>query len=245
MRYAAVSLALSLLAAAATPPARASEPPPTEIRLGDLAAPPEAADPAQVRAVERLLAARQRASASRGRAAEARQWIDTRPRVDDTTLFGARGSFLTAFDFPDGAILPLGSARFEVLAYLLFANPDGQVTESRTERLTFTRRDASWICTDLLVTETIVWWPETVRDAAGSLGAAEEYARAQSFLTKERSGDRRALAYSLADVQKSGGKVVVQCLRYASDLGKRGFTVNDSPIVLTRAADGMIRVESN
>jgi hypothetical protein len=88
--------------------------------------------------------------------------------------------------------------------------------------------------------------PDSVRDAAQSLGAAEEYMRAQSLLSGARSGGTRTLAYSLADIQRtSSGKVVVQCQRFSSEMGKRGFEVNDDPIVLSRAADGLIRVESN
>jgi hypothetical protein len=224
----------------------ATDPGLTQIQLGSTPPAPSPADPAKVRAVERLLAARQDGSLNRKQTAEARRLVSTKERAGDDLLFGDPGSSIAAFDFQNDAIEAPDAGHFEVPVYILFANPDGQVVASRSEIIVFTRREAAWVCTGLYSMEVMAWLPEPVRDSAQALGAAEEYMRAQTFLRDMRSGGRRTLSYSLADIQKtSEGKVVVQCFRFASNLGKRGFDVNDAPIVLTRAADGLIRVESN
>jgi len=240
MKLSAVCLSLLLLAVPALADTAV-----TEIRLGTPPPPPATIDRAKVKAVEHFLAARQQASTNRKRVGEVRRLMAVSPSPDEATLLGDRGTALTAFDFQNEAIESASSGRFEVPVYLLFANPKGEVVESRSERLTFSRRGDSYVCSALQATDVIVWWPDAVSDAAISLGVAEEYMRAQAFLAEAASDRTRALAYSLADVQKSdNGAVIVQCLRFESDRGKRGFAVNDAPIVLTRSG-GMIRIESN
>lgn len=240
MKRSAVCLSLLLLAVPALADTAV-----TEIRLGTPPPPAAPIDPAKVKAVERFLVARQQASVSRKKTAEVRRLMAVSPAPGEVALFGDRGVAITAFDFQNEAVEPRGSGRFEVPVYLIFANSKGEVVESRSERLTFSRRGDSYVCSALQATDVIVWWPDAVSDAANSLGVAEEYMRAQSFLAEASRGRTRTLAYSLADVQKAdNGTVVVQCLRFESDRGKRGFAVNDAPIVLTRSG-GMIRIESN
>jgi hypothetical protein len=238
-------ITLLLLAAPAVASSTAPQPGLADIVLGTPSTPAAQADPAQVKAVERFLAARQEGSIHRKRQDEARRLMAMKARPSEETLFGPRGATITAYDFENESIEAFDRTHFQVPVYTILANPDGQVVSSRTEMLTFVRNDGGWLCSDLHPIDSIQWWPAALSDAAKSLGAGEEYMRAQSFLREARSQDRQALAYSLADIQRTDDRVVVQCLRFASDVGKRGFEINDTPIVLSRSADGLIRIESN
>src|SRR5690242_14437188 len=75
----------------------------TDIRLGTPAPAPTPVDKAKVKAVERLLAARQTGSVDRGLASRARALLRTKERLDDATVFGPKESSLAAFDFHDEA----------------------------------------------------------------------------------------------------------------------------------------------
>ena len=239
MKLAPVLCSLLLFASSAF-----AEPGVTEIRLGAPDPAPTPVDKAKVNAVERFLAARQTGSIDRDLAPRARSLLRTKERVDDPTLLGPKGSILAAFDFHDEAIEAAAPGRFHVSVFLLFANPAGQVVESRDETLTFSKAGDSYICEALRVTNTIVWSQEEVLEAARSLGASRELDEAQRYVQSTASKSRR-VAYSLADVQKGAdGKVVVQCLRFKSDPGRRGIDVSTAPIVLSRSDDS-VRVESN
>lgn len=217
----------------------------TEIRLGSPPPVAQEVDPSKVRAVERLLAARQAGSVDPDRAPGARSLVRTNERLDDAALFGLKGSTLSAFDFHDESIATEKSGRFSVSVFLLFANAAGQVVESRDEELVFTHEGDEYTCTSLRATNVIAWGQEGVREAASALGATEELDRATKYLVTGGMGQDRGSAYSMADVQKGAdGKVVVQCLRFRSDPGKRGFDVSTVPIILTRSDDS-IRIETN
>lgn len=236
------SMALTLLISAA--PALADSVA-TEIRLGT--PPPEApkVDRSKISAVERFLAARQAGSVDRDQASRARALLRTKDRPDDAVLFGPKGATLAAFDFHDDAIAPEGSGLFAVSVFLLFANESGQVVESRDEDLFFSRDADGYVCTILRPTNVIAWGQEGVREAAARLGATQELDRAQRHLTESVGGKNQRSSYSLAEVQRGAdGKVVVQCLRFRSEPGKRGYEVRTSPIILSKSADS-IRVESD
>lgn len=221
-----------------------AEPGVTEIRLGTPAPVPAPVDKAKVKAVERFLAALQTGSIDRDLASRARSLLKSKQRIDDATLFGPKGSVLAAFDFHDEAIEGATPGHFRVSVFLLFANPAGQVVESRDEELTFAKVGDTHVCEALRVTNTVVWSQEGVLETARSLGASRELDEAQRYLESTATKSSR-VAYSLADVQKdASGKVVVQCLRFKSDPGRRGFDVTTAPIVLSRSDDS-VRVESN
>lgn len=222
-----------------------AEPGVTEIRLGTPAPPPAAIDKTKVKAVERFLAARQTGSNDRDLASRARALLRTKERLDDAALFGPKGSTLAAFDFHDEAIEPAGAGRFRVSVFLLFANAAGQVVESRDEELTLIKSRDSYVCEALRVTNLIAWSQEDVLEAARSLGALKELDEAQRSLRESPAAKTARVAYSFADVQRNAdGRIVVQCLRFKSDPGRRGFAVTTAPIVLSRSDDS-IRVESN
>ncbi len=239
MKLASVLCSLLLFVSSAL-----AQPGVTEIRLGTPAPVPAPIDKAKVKAVEHFLAARQAGSTDRSVASRARSLLRTKERVDDATAFGPKGSILAAFDFHDEAIEAAPPGRFRVSVFLLFANPAGQVVESRDEELIFSKAGDTYACEALRVTNTIVWSQEQVLEAARSLGASRELDEAQRYVQSTASKSRR-VAYSLADVQKGAdGKVVVQCLRFKSDPGRRGFDVTTAPIVLSRSDDS-VRVEPN
>lgn len=240
MKHAPLLCSLLLFASSAL-----AQPGVTDIRLGTPAPPAAPVDKAKVNAVERFLAARQSGSVDRNMASKARALLRTKERLDDATLFGPKGSTLAAFDFHDEAIEPAGAGRFGVSVFLLFANVAGEVVESRDEDLTFSKVGDTYICGTHRVTNVIVWSQEHVLEAARSLGASKELDEAQRYLRESNAAKSDRVAYSLADIQKDeGGKVVVQCLRFKSDPGRRGFNVTTAPIVLSRSDDS-IRVEPN
>ena len=240
MKHAPLLCSLLLFASSAF-----AEPGVTDIRLGTPAPPPPPVEKAKVKAVERFLAARQTGSIDRNLAAKARALVRTKERLDEETLFGPKGSVLSAFDFHDEAIEPAGAGRFRVSVFLLFANASGQVVESRDEELTLSRVSESYVCEGLRVTNRVEWSQADVLEAARSIGASRELDEAQRSLRQSAAGKNARVAYSLADVQKGAdGRIVVQCLRFKSDPGRRGFDVTTAPIVLSRSGDS-IRVEPN
>jgi len=240
MKHAPLLCSLLLLASSAF-----ADPDVTDIRLGTAAPPPATADKAKVKAVERFLAARQAGNADRALASKARALLRTKERVDDATLLGPKASVLAAFDFHDEAIEPEGAGKFRVSVFLLFASETGQVVESRDEELTFSRAGDSYLCEGLRVTNRVEWSQTDVLEAARTLGASRELDEAQRYVRQSTTGKAARVAYSFADVQKNAdGRIVVQCLRFKSDPGRRGFDVTTAPIVLSRSDDS-IRVEPN
>ena len=198
-----------------------------------------------MKAVERFLAARQAGSNDRDLAPKARALLRTKERLEDAALFGPKGSTLAAFDFHDEAIEPAGAGRFRVSVFLLFANEAGQVVETRDEVLTFVKSGDSYVCESPRVTNLVAWSQEDVLEAARSLGASKELDEARRHVRESSAAKTARVAYSFADVQKNAeGRIVVQCLRFKSDPGRRGFEVTAVPIVLSRSDDS-IRVESN
>jgi hypothetical protein len=221
-----------------------AEPSVTEIRLGAPAPPAPSVDKTMVEAVEHFLAARQSASADPSHASRVRGLVTTKEHLDDATLFGPKGSSLAAFDFHDESIAPAEHGQFRVSVFLLFADAAGMVVESRDEELAFLRTGDHYTCEALRATNVIAWSQEEVLQAARSIGVSKELDEAQRVL-RDSAAAKTLIAYSLADVQKDpNGKVVVQCLRFKSDPGRRGFDVTTAPIVLSRSDDS-IRVEPN
>jgi hypothetical protein len=207
----------------------------TEIQLGSPPPPERPVDPARVSAVERFLAARQA-----GGAGAARSLLHTKGRLDDATVFGSIGASLAAFQFHDESIASEGEGRFRVSVFLLFADDAGQVVESRDEDLTFSRNGDGYACTSLHPTNTIVWTEQRVREEAAALGSADELEQARRYVLEGGAQEGKRSSYSMADIQRNAdGAIVVQCLRFLSSPGKRGFEVRTTPIVFSREHDVM------
>jgi hypothetical protein len=227
----------------AIPRASASEAP-TEIRLGKPAPPAPKADPAAVRAVERFFAARQSASMDRSRLAAAQHGLAGAVKVEPSTLAGEPGQTLVAFDFQDGAIERLGSGRFRVSVYLLFADRQGKVAESRDEVLTFTGQAASYACASLRTTNVMRWDTAEVVRSAERLHSSQALETADQFLKAWTHQQNRLAAYSIEDVYPAGtGRIMLPCLKFTAAVGKRGYDVVDSPIMMRRGARGF-QIES-
>jgi hypothetical protein len=239
MKHASLLCSLLVFASSAF-----AEPGATEIRLGTTP-PPARVDSAHAAAIERFLAARQAGSADHHHAATARALLRTAEHLDDVTVFGPKGSILSAFDFHDEAIESAENHRFRVSVFLLFADSTGQVVESRDEGLTFSRSGDGYACEAIHVMNRVEWSQAGVLEAARSIGASKEIDEAQRYLRESAGGKPARVAYSLADVRKSeDGKIVVECLRFKSDPGRRGFDVTSTPIVLSRRDDA-VRIETN
>ena len=234
---------IMILSAAA--PAVSAEPAPFEVNLGKAPPPPPKVDPAKVRAVERFFAARQSASLDGARKAEARRMLSAAAEVDESTLVGAKGHRLVAFDFHDAAIEPEGAGRFAVSVYLLFADREGRVTESRDERLRFSGERGAFVCTSLKPTNVMIWDSADIERSADSLQARDALGRAEEFLHAWAQRQQQASAYSIEDIYRAdAGKLLIPCLRFTAELGKRGYEVIDLPLVASKGPGG-IRVESS
>ncbi len=119
------------------------------------------------------------------------------------------------------------------------------MVESRDESFLFAGTGGAWACVSRQTTASMSWDSDGVLDTAVSLGVSDELRPARTQLRDRTSGRRQGLAYSVADVAKErDGRVVVQCLRFTADPGRRGFGVDSAPLVLTRDG-GKLRVESN
>jgi hypothetical protein len=248
-----ISLSLSLFLAAAPALADSSAPSAsvpetgavTEIRLGKAPSPPPPVDPARVRAVERFLAARQDASAARAMGERPALGVPAPKGAKAEDLYGPDGAWIVAFDFQDASIEPAGSGRFTVAAYLLFADKTGQVVESRDERLAFAGAGGSWSCTSIRTTSGMTWESASLQEIAASQGAAEELQKARAHLREWSATRDRSRSYSLADVAKDrDGRVRVPCLRFTAGSGRRGFEVDQRPIVLSRTR-GAVQLETH
>jgi len=244
MRVAVLAFALLLVACTACWAQSTSSPDPTEIRLGDDLPPPPPNDREPFDAVERFLAARQQGSIDSTMRADARAMLHTGQTVPDESLFGRAGQSIAAFDFHDESVQKDDSGTFEVSVYLLLAGRDGRVVESRDETLVFSRVGDDYACTTVRATNVIAWAEDSVVETARSLEASRALDRAERFLQAKAGERTHILAYSVADVARdSGGRVVVQCLCFQADLGKRGFDVTTTPLVVNR--DDSVQVESN
>ena len=212
---------------------------PAEIRLGKQAAPAPKADPAAMRAVDRFLGARQSASLDRTRLAAARRLITSAVRADDATLAGAAGQIIVAFDYTDGSIERLTSGRFRVTVYLLFADRQGKVVESRDEALVFTGQGSSYVCASLKTTNSMHWDSDEVVKGAARLRASQALDRADESLREWTRQQNRLAAYSIEDVFPAGsGRIMIPCLKFTAEPGKRGYDVVDSPIMIRRGPRG-------
>ncbi len=233
--------ALMLLAFALACPASraAASEPPAEIRLGKRAEPAPRADPQAVRAVERFFAARQSASLDRTRLAAARRLLTGAVRVDDATLKGGSGQTLLAFDFTDGAIERQSSHRIRVTVYVLFADRSGKVVESRDEVLTFTGQAGSYLCASLRTTSVMHWDSDEVVKGAARLKSSQALDRANESLMEWTRQQDRLAAYSIEDVYPAGnGRIMIPCLKFTAEPGRRGYDVVDSPIIMRRGPRG-------
>lgn len=241
MRHAALLCAFLLAASTA----RADADVPT-IRLGEAPPTPTAADPTTVQAVERFLVARQEASVSRIKSSDLRRRMAGSRQFDDEILAGPRGAILLAFDFED-ADLPARAARvsrFRIPVYLLFTKEDGEVVESRTEQLTFVAAGGGWACADIVPTDVVSWDVSGTIDEANAAGIGAQLDVLRQHLQSSSRHDS-LVGYSLADVERGGdGRVIVHCIRYSAARGRRGFEVEDEPVVLVKH-DGSYRIDSN
>jgi hypothetical protein len=211
---------------------------PREIRLGQ--PPPAAAQPdqAEVRAIERFLAARQSGSLDRSRDA-ARRFLVGGTKVDAATLVGERGETLAAFDFSDAAIVHLTSGRFRVPVYLLFTDGNGRVTRSRDEDLTFDGGRGGFACSSIKVRSSMSWDSEEITKSADRLHAREALDRADDFLRTWAKRQTRQVAYSISDIYPDvPARIVIPCLRFTAQLGKRGYDVVDMPLMMSNGPNG-------
>lgn len=236
-------LLCALLLAASTAWADADVP---VIRLGQAPPAPPAADPAKVKAVERFLADRQEASGNRVLAAALRRDLAAKRQIDDDLLVGPRGATLLAFDFEDADVPVRGAraSRFTLPVHLLFAKTDGQVVETRTERLTFVAAGGGWRCADIVPTNVVTWDDSESLDAAKAAGIGAQIDALKEHLRRAARRDR-SVAYSLSDVDRApDGRVTVRCLRYSAEPGRRGFDIENQAVVLVKQ-DGSYRIDSN
>jgi hypothetical protein len=215
-----------------------------DIQLGKAPPPRPPVDRAKVSVVERFLAAREAGSQSRRHRGEARSMLAS--KADDTVLFGPRYAGLVAYDFHDRSIRGAGKGAFHVDVYLLFADKDGVVQESRDETLTFAARAKGYVCTSVRPTSTIRWDLDGVARAADSLGAQDALARARNALHAWAERQQWNAAYSVADLSRGeDGRIYVQCLRFTAGRGRRGIDATDSTLVLTRERTGGFRIDAN
>ena len=239
--------ALILVAAAFAPAGAPGDEPPTEIRLGKPRPAPWRPDPALVRTAERFLAARQSASMDRSREPAARRWLPKAMKVDTATLIGSPGQALVAFQFPEGGVEPLGVGGFRVTAYLLFADAQGRVAETRDEVLTFVGSRETYVCGSLKTASSMRWDTEEVQKSADRLHSREAYDRADEFLKGWAKGTRGTAAYSMQDFYPGGsGKIMIPCIRFTAEAGKRGYEVLDEPLIMRRGPKGyQVELASN
>jgi hypothetical protein len=238
-RISAMILLAFTIACPAPAPRVSAADAPAEIHLGKQAVPAPKADPAAMRAVDRFFAARQSASLDRTRLAAARRLITSAVRADDASLAGAPGQTLVAFDFTEGAIERLASGRFRVSVYLLFADRQGRVVESRDETLVFTGQEASYSCASLKTTNVMHWDSDEVVKGATRLKASQALDRANESLQEWTRQQNRLAAYSIEDVFPAGtGRIMIPCLKFTAEPGKRGYDVVDSPIMIRRGPRG-------
>jgi len=217
--------------------------PPTEIRLGKAAPQAPKADPAQVKAVERFFAARQSASMDRTRLRIVRGMMTGGANQDPSVLLGDAGHILTAFDFTDGAIERIGNGRFAVTVYVLFADRQGRVVESRDEALAF----AGQTCVSLHILNTMRWGSEEVEKSARRLHVDQALDGADEFLREWATKQIRMAAFSIEDVYPTGvNRVMIPTLQFSATPGKRGYDVVDAPIMMRRGPKGyMIEPRAN
>ena len=211
----------------------------SEIRLGKAPAPAPKPDPAIARAVERFLAARQSASVDRSREAAARRFVSGAVKVDAATLAGKSGQTIMAFDFRDGEIERLGSGRFRVAVYILLADQQGRVVESRDEVLTFAGGAGGYLCTSLRTAGVMSWDSGEALKSADRLRARDALERGNEFLLDWAKRQTRPAGYSIEDVYAAGAaRVMIPCLRFTAEFGKRGYDVVDSPLIMRRGLKG-------
>jgi len=231
--------ALILAAAAFAPAGAPGDEPPTEIRLGKPKPQAWRPDPALTRAAERFLAARQSASMDRSREPAARRWLPKAVKVDTATLIGSPGQTLVAFQFPEGGIEPLGVGGFRVTVYLLFADAQGRVAETRDEVLTFVGSRETYVCGSIKTASSMRWDADEVQKSADRLRSREAYDRADEFLKTWAMRVQGTAAYSMQDFYPAGsGKIMIPCLRFTAEVGKRGYEVLDSPLIMKRGPNG-------
>ena len=90
----------------------------------------------------------------------------------------------------------------------------------------------------LLLLLPVAVFPNSTADVDGLL------ARAQEFLHAWAQRQRQASAYSIEDIYRAdAGKLLIPCLRFTAESGKRGYDVIDSPLVASKGPSGF-RVEA-
>ncbi len=161
--------------------------------------------------------------------------------MDPNTLAGEPGQTLVAFDFPDGAIERQTDGRFRVSVYLLFADRQGKVVQSRDEVLTFTGKAGANVCAALKTTNVMHWDSDEVVKSAARLHSSQALDVAEQSLRTWTSQQTRVAAYSIEDVYPAGiGQIMVPCLKFSAKFGKRGYDVADVPIMMRRGSKGYL-----
>jgi hypothetical protein len=164
--------------------------------------------------------------------------------MDAATLVGGPGQILTAFDFTDGAIERLGSGRFRVSVYVLFADRQGKVVQSRNEVLAFGGEKGALTCTSIQTASVMEWASEPVVKTAARLHVSQALDHANEILQEWATKQTQLAAYSIEDVYPTAvNRVMIPCLAFSAVAGKRGYDVVDTPIMMRRGSRGF-EVES-
>jgi hypothetical protein len=152
---------------------------------------------------------------------------------------------MIAFDYDDADILRAEdrAGRFSVTATVLFASPDGQVIETRDEELTFVPSGEGYACVRVVPTN-VISWDATAAQRASDAGIARDLDRLKEYWRRPENPEQ-VVAFSISDVERrSGGDVVVSCLRYTANPGQRGFETNATSVVITKQ-DGSFQPNSH
>jgi hypothetical protein len=159
--------------------------------------------------------------------------------ADVATLAGEPGQILVAFDFPDGAIEKLGGGRFRLAVYLLFADRQGKVVQSRDEVLAFVPQAGGYACAALLTASTMNWDSNAIVKGAARLHCSQALEEADASLREWATRQTRLAAYSIEDVFPAGsGRIMIPTLKFTAAQGKRGYDEVDSPIMMRRGPRG-------
>jgi len=214
------------------------------VLVGENPAPPPAPpDIARSAAVEEFLSARQDASVDRSLAGQVRREMATSVHVADDVLLGPSGASMVAFDFDDGDIRRAegNAGRFTVTSTVIFASADGQIIESRDEELTFVASGSGYACAKIAATN-VISWEATAAQRASDAGIARDMEGLKEYWRRP-SNPGQSVAYSVSDVERRpDGDVVVSCIRYTANAGKRGFQTEAASVVITKQ-DGSFQLK--
>jgi hypothetical protein len=83
------------------------------------------------------------------------------------------------------------------------------------------------------------WDSDEVVKSAARLHSSQALEEADQFLRGWATQQTRIAAYSIEDVYPAGiGQIMIPCLKFSAELGKRGYDVVDAPIMMRRGSKG-------